>query len=109
MKTLTICLLVFIAVFGVSAKPKTQTAKVNITEKGYEPGSLKLRRGVPARLTFLRQTDATCATEVVIPAYGVNRKLPLNTPVTVAFTPTKAGEITFTCGMNMMRGKLVVQ
>jgi plastocyanin domain-containing protein len=92
-----------------SSKPKTQTAKVLISEKGYEPGSLKLKRGVPAKITFLRTTDRTCGTEIVIPAYGINKPLPLNEKVLVSFTPTKTGEYGFTCGMDMMRGKLIIQ
>ena len=92
-----------------SSKPKTQTAKVLISEKGYEPGSLKLKRGIPARITFLRTTDRTCGTEIVIPAYGINKSLPLYEKVLVSFTPTKTGEYGFTCGMDMMRGKLVIQ
>jgi plastocyanin domain-containing protein len=90
-------------------KTKLQTAHVVITEQGYSRSSIVLRRGVPTRLTFLRQTDATCATEVMIPAYGISRSLPLNTPIAVSFTPKRSGEFNFTCGMNMMRGKLVVQ
>ncbi len=91
------------------AKPRTQSARVQITANGYEPASLRLRRGIPARITFLRTTDATCAKEVVIVNYGINKNLPLNRPVVVSFTPRKAGEFGFTCGMNMMRGKLIVQ
>lgn len=90
-------------------KPKLQTARVVITENGYSRTSIKLRRGVPTKITFLRQTDATCATEVVISTYGIRRTLPLNTSVAVTFTPTRSGEFNFTCGMNMMRGKLIVQ
>ena len=92
-----------------SAKPKTQTAKVLISEKGYEPGSLNLRRGIPAKITFLRTTDRTCGTEIVIPAYGINKPLPLYEKVVVSFIPNKTGEFGFTCGMNMMHGKLVIQ
>ena len=91
-----------------AVKPKTQTAKVIINEMGYAPESLNLRRGVPARITFLRTTDKTCGTEIVIPAYGINRPLPLYEKVVVSFTPKKSGEFGFTCGMNMMHGKLVV-
>ncbi|MBK7393795.1 MAG: cupredoxin domain-containing protein [Chloracidobacterium sp.] len=94
---------------AMNQKPKLQTARVVITDQGYSRTRIVLRRGVPTRITFLRQTDATCATEVVIPAYGINRSLPLNTPIAVSFTPKRSGEFNFTCGMNMMRGKLVVQ
>ncbi len=90
-------------------KPKLQTAKVLINDQGYSRTSITLRRGVPTRITFLRQTDSTCATEIVIAEYGINRPLPLDTPVVVSFTPKRSGEFGFTCGMNMMRGKLIVQ
>src|SRR5204863_7395008 len=45
-----------------------QAFAVAITAAGFEPASLAVRRGVPARVTFTRRTDQTCATEVVIPA-----------------------------------------
>ena len=97
---------------GAQAKKKksgVQTVRVEITEQGFTPSSFKLRRGVPARITFLRKTNATCATEVLISAYGINRTLPLNKAVVVNFTPKKSGEFNFVCGMNMMRGKIVVR
>jgi plastocyanin domain-containing protein len=40
-------------------KPNTQTARVLITDLGYSRTSINLRRGVPTRITFLRQTDTT--------------------------------------------------
>jgi plastocyanin domain-containing protein len=90
-------------------KPRVQTATVKITERGYEPDIVKVRRGVRTRITFVRTTDATCATEVVFPELGIKRELPLNQPVVITFTPRKKGEFTFTCGMKMMRGRLIVQ
>lgn len=92
-----------------TVKPKLQTARVLITDTGYSRTSINLRRGVPTRITFLRQTDSTCAKEIVISEYGINRTLPLNTAVTVSFTPKRSGEVAFTCGMNMHRGKLIVR
>ena len=86
----------------------TQAATVEVTDKGFEPSSLKLKTGVPAKVIFVRKTDATCAKEVVIKEYKINRKLPLNEPVTVEFTPHK-GEFTFACGMDMIKGKLIVE
>ncbi len=91
------------------AKPRVQTAKVVITTKGYQPTSLKLRRAVPARVTFLRTTDATCVKEIVLPDFNIRRALPLNEPVVIGFTPTRRGSFTFVCGMNMMSGQLIVQ
>jgi len=91
------------------AKPKTQAAKIEIGAKGFRPSVIKLRRGVPARVTFLRTTDATCAKEIVLPDFGIRRALPLNEAVVVSFTPKKKGALTFVCGMNMLRGQLIVR
>ncbi len=85
-----------------------QTATVEVTGNGFEPSSLKLKAGVPAKVTFVRKTDETCVKEVLIKEYKIDRKLPLNEAVTVEFTPNK-GEFTFACGMNMVKGKLIVE
>ncbi|MEP6703979.1 MAG: hypothetical protein ABJB34_04165, partial [Acidobacteriota bacterium] len=53
------------------AKPTTQRARIQISANGYQPRSIRLRRGVPARITFLRTTNATCGTEIVIADYGI--------------------------------------
>jgi len=88
---------------------KTQSASVELTERGYEPSGVRLRRGVPARVTFTRKVSATCATEVMLPDYGIRRALPLDEPVTVEFTPKKSGDFTFSCGMGMVKGSLIVR
>ena len=89
--------------------PSVQRVTIALTEKGYEPTSLKLRRGVPAQVTFLRKVSATCGTQIVIADYDIKRDLPLNVPVLVKFTPKKSGDFSFTCGMGMLRGSLIVR
>jgi len=91
------------------ASTSAQVAKVLVTEKGYEPAILKLRAGQPALITFVRTTDKTCGTEVVFPSLNIRRPLALNEPVVVEFTPTSSGEVGFVCGMNMLKGTIVVQ
>jgi RND family efflux transporter MFP subunit len=87
--------------------PSPQVLAVKITPKGFEPSSLTLKPGVPARVTFTRTTDETCATEITMPDYGIRRPLPLNEPVVVEFIPTKDAQ--FQCGMGMLAGKLIVR
>ena len=94
-------------VFGQTGSEK-QTIRVSITPKGFEPSNITLKKDVATTVTFIRQTSDTCATSVQIPEYKIKRDLPLNTPVAVEITPTKTGEFTFMCGMNMVRGSLVV-
>ena len=91
------------------AKPGVQSRSVKITEQGFEPYTLTVRRGVRVRITFLRTTNNTCATEVVFPDFGIKRDLPLNEAIVITLMPNEKGEFRFTCGMNMMNGKLIVQ
>jgi membrane fusion protein, heavy metal efflux system len=86
-----------------------QAVTVTLTEKGYQPESFKLKQGVPARVTFVRKVEATCGSEIVLADYNIKRELPFNQPVTVEFTPSKSGAFKFACGMDMLRGKIIVQ
>ncbi len=92
-----------------TAAEAVQARKVVVNEKGYEPAKVTLRTGAPARITFLRTTDKTCGTEVVFPSLNIKRALPLNEPVAIEFTPQKTGDIAFGCGMNMLKGFIVVE
>jgi plastocyanin domain-containing protein len=94
---------------GTSVPPGAQITRIVVSDKGFAPDRVTLRAGVAARLSFLRTTDATCATEVVVPSLKIRRKLPLNEPVLIEFTPDKAGEIGFACGMGMFHGTIFVQ
>ena len=75
---------------------------------GYVPAMVHAAVGQEVTLVFTRTTDATCATEVVMPSQNVEVDLPLNEPVEVTFIASEAGEIDFSCGMNMWKGKIVV-
>jgi plastocyanin domain-containing protein len=86
-----------------------QAAEIVVNERGFDPARVTLRLGTPARLTFLRTTDKTCGTEVVFPSLDIKRALPLNQRVQIEFTPAQAGDIAFACGMNMLRGTVVVE
>lgn len=91
------------------AGPSIQNVTVKVTESGYVPDSVTLKSGQKTRMTFIRETDGTCATTVLIPEYKIKKDLPLKKAVTVEFTPKKSGTYAFTCGMGMMKGKLVVK
>jgi plastocyanin domain-containing protein len=76
---------------------------------GYEPAEVRLQKGVPTRLVFDRQETSGCSEEVVLPDFGIRRFLPAFQKTTVELTPDQAGSFEFTCGMSMLRGRLVVQ
>ena len=76
---------------------------------GYSPAVLKVQRGTPVRLTFDRQETSSCSEEIVFPDFGIRQYLPAHQKTTVEFTPDKAGTFDFTCGMSMLRGRLIVE
>ncbi len=85
---------------------------VNVTAgpMGYEPRSISLRAGMPARVVFTRTVDSACSSHVEIPAFGIPpTELPIGEPVAVDFTPGTSGSFTFVCGMDMQRGTVVVE
>jgi plastocyanin domain-containing protein len=76
---------------------------------GYSPDVLVVQEGKPVRLNFYRDETSTCSEQVIFGDFGIIRNLPAFKTTPVEFTPNQAGEFTFTCGMNMLRGKLIVE
>jgi plastocyanin domain-containing protein len=84
--------------------------EVDITVKGgYQPSAIIAKAGRPLRLNFTRRESTTCGEEVVLPEFGKRAHLPEDMTVPVEILPQKPGEYEFTCGMNMYRGKLIVE
>ena len=84
--------------------------ELKITVKGgYSPDLIVVKQGRPVKLDFYRDETASCSEEVIFGDFGIARQLPAFKTTVIEFTPDKVGEFTFTCGMNMLRGKLVVE
>jgi plastocyanin len=81
---------------------------IRVEDAGYSPEKLLVKVGEEATLVFTRVTWGTCGKTVVIPQLEVKEDQPYNEPVAVSFRPTQAGEIGFACGMDMMKGTIVV-
>jgi RND family efflux transporter MFP subunit len=94
---------------GPQQETGAQAVTVRVTDTGFQPNRIELKRGIPARLTFVREIEETCATSVMIPEFNIKQDLPLKEPVLLEFTPAKAGAFDFTCGMKMLTGKIVVR
>jgi plastocyanin domain-containing protein len=68
-----------------------------------------VKKDIPVRLDFYRDETASCSEQIIFSDFRIARDLPAFKTTPVEFTPGEAGEFTFTCGTNMMRGKLIVQ
>jgi Cu+-exporting ATPase len=93
------------------AKSMTGGAQeIDIEVRGaYSPDRIEVRQGTPVRLTFIRKESNACTAQVVFPDFGIVKDLPVGRPVPIEFTPERAGELPFHCGMNMVRGRLIVK
>lgn len=94
---------------AATAKEAGGVQEVTIAvQGGYDPAEVKVRQGSPVRLVFDRRETSSCSEEVVIPDFGIRRFLPAFQKTAVELTPEKPGTYEFTCGMSMLRGRLVV-
>ena len=95
---------------AAAAVTESGMQEINVTVKGgYSPDVIVVRRGMPVRLNFYRDETASCSERVIFGDFGIARDLAPFKTTPVEFTPDKNGEFTFTCGMNMLRGKLIVE
>ncbi|WP_342374469.1 cupredoxin domain-containing protein [Myxococcus stipitatus] len=90
-------------------KNGVQLVDLTVTSKGFEPANVKVKAGKPVRLLITRKTEKTCATELVMADLGIHQPLPLDTPVTVEFTPSESGTLRYSCAMDHISGRVTVQ
>ena len=77
-------------------------------EGGYKPNVIKVKREVPATLTFTRKDSNSCLEELVFPDYKIKEYLPMNKPVTITLSPPHKEASGFHCAMNMFHGRIIV-
>lgn len=94
----------------VATESESGVQQVKITVRGgYSRDVVTVREGIPVRLDFYRDEASSCSDTVIFGDLGIARPLPAFQTTAVEFTPNRAGEFNWTCGMGMLRGKLVVE
>lgn len=106
--------LIFTFACAPAEKPPPESAKANntvkvtISKRGYEPKEIAVKKGQPVKLEFFREDGENCGEELIFPKLNIKRTLPVGATEAIEFTPPESGEIGFTCGMDMLRGKVIV-
>ena len=90
------------------AQASTGRIEVRVSGGGFTPARIETSAGAPLKLRFLRVSKETCGKQVVFPALGLTRDLPLRQPVDIDLVAPR-GELAFTCGMHMFKGSIVGQ
>src|SRR5680860_59814 len=93
----------------VAAEHDAQVKRVTVVVRGgYSPQRIEAVAGVPLQIVFDRQESGDCTSRVIFPDLGITRALPAYERTTVEFVPRVAGELGFSCAMNMVHGSLTV-
>jgi predicted ATPase len=88
MKSFVLAAAITFQIFNmVSASTNKQTIDVLVTEKGFEPSILKVGKDQEK----------------------IRKELPLNKTVTIDLGKLKKGDVSFSCGMNMVSGVISVK
>jgi plastocyanin domain-containing protein len=97
------------AAVGVAAS-STGEQRIRITVAGgYSPAVVRVKAGRPVRLEFDRHESSGCTEEVVLPDFGIRTFLAPHRITPVEFIPSRPGSYEFTCGMGMIRGKILAE
>jgi plastocyanin domain-containing protein len=94
---------------GAPRGGQPRVVEISVTAEGFVPAEVKVKAGQPVKLVVTRQVEGTCATDIVIKDFGVQKALPLHQAVEVDFTPVKAGKVRYACAMDMIAGVIVVE
>ncbi|MEH7083650.1 cupredoxin domain-containing protein [Neobacillus drentensis] len=91
-------------------KDSKPLVKMEVTTQGYNPNVIRVKKGVPVELEINNPLDSTnCISTFMIPDFNINN-VNLKTGTTkLTFTPDHSGEYTFSCGMQMFKGTIIVE
>lgn len=98
------------AVKKIESKNQSNQVSIDVavTDKGFEPSTIKTAHGKSVILNVTRKTDETCAVAIQVPSKKIKKDLPLNQTVSIDLGILEKGEISFGCGMNMMEGGRII-
>lgn len=80
-----------------------------VVHGGFTPDRIEVEAGRPVRLKFYRDEITPCTEQVILGDFGIAREVPYHETSIIEFTPEKVGQFAFHCGMNMVRGTLIVK
>lgn len=87
----------------------SDAVKINVSSAGFEPSQITVKKGETTKLAFFRKDGNNCASEIVFPKLNVKKTLPAGKTTIVEIKPQESGELAFACGMDMLKGKVLVQ
>ena len=96
---------------GCARQEKSRYAEIaiHVTPDGFVPKHAFAPRGQPVTLVVTRDTDETCAKDMVIAGIDSTWDLPLHRPVHIDLPRGVTDTLRYVCGMGMERGDVIAQ
>lgn len=85
-----------------------QAVAIRAEDAAYVPDVVRVKAGVPTRLTLVTDGAAGCTRAFNIPGLGIQETLPATGETVVDLPPLDAGTVPFVCGMGMFGGTIEV-
>lgn len=84
-----------------------QEIAINLSSYSYP--AITVQKDVPVRYVITASAGSlnACNNEIVIPAYGISKKLELGENI-IEFTPTETGIVPYSCWMGMLNSTIAV-
>ncbi|WP_437736188.1 cupredoxin domain-containing protein [Sorangium sp. So ce1335] len=92
----------------LAAPANVKRVDIAVTDSGFSPSTIELKKGEPVVLRFTRTTKSECLKAIAIPDLKIEKDLPMNTQVEVAVTPEKEGKMVLQCWMAMIKATINV-
>ena len=83
--------------------------QIHVTTDGFVPSRTVVPRGQAVTLVVTRDTDQTCATDLVVAGLDQTWKLPLHRAVRIDLPQGVTDTLRYVCGMGMERGEVIAQ
>lgn len=97
---------------GPAGTPQSpRRVELKVSNQGFQPARVRGHAGESLTLVVRYDKSAgECGKEIVLPAQKVRVTLTEQQPAEIALVlPTEKGEVSFTCGMDMLRGAIIVE
>lgn len=94
---------------SVKTNVAEQVVEMHVTNAGFSPSVLHIKKGVPVRWVIKGDNVTSCTSKIIIPSLGISQAISSGDNVVNFTPPDKVGEIPFSCWMGMVRGKFIIE
>jgi len=92
----------------VQIKKDQQIVEMRVTNSGFSPSTLRIKKDVPVKWIVKGDQLSGCTNKIIVPSLKISKSLRAGDNI-IEFTPTEAGTIPFSCWMGMVKGRFVVE